>query len=172
MAPVIKAQRERDRQELQALADEINPPDFDAAENADQVRQRGEFARLRTDLAGEARRLPRVDRVPAAGDGAASEPDRRGGGGDHEGERSVRRGTTRRARGAQRATMTADPGAGRPGTRGHVHRPAARGGGAAAVRGRGRRADGDVVTGVMGAMRWSAYELERRPCWSRALPWR
>jgi hypothetical protein len=47
----IKAQRERGRRELQALADEINPPDFDPVESADQVRQRGEFTRLCTDLA-------------------------------------------------------------------------------------------------------------------------
>jgi ParB-like nuclease domain len=51
MAPIIKAQVERDRRELQALADEINPPDFDPIENADQVRQRGEFTRLCRDLA-------------------------------------------------------------------------------------------------------------------------
>ncbi len=51
MAPIIKAPVERDRRELQALADEINPPDFDPVENADQVRQRGEFTRLCTDLA-------------------------------------------------------------------------------------------------------------------------
>lgn len=51
MAPIVKAQFERDRQELQALADEINPPDFDPVENADQVRQRGEFTRLCRDLA-------------------------------------------------------------------------------------------------------------------------
>ena len=50
-APIIKAQVERDRRELQALGDEINPPDFDPVENADQVRQRGEFTRLCTDLA-------------------------------------------------------------------------------------------------------------------------
>jgi hypothetical protein len=41
----------RDRRELQALADGINPPDFDPVENADQVRQRGEFTRLCRDLA-------------------------------------------------------------------------------------------------------------------------
>ena len=51
LAPIIKAQVERDRAELKALADEINPPDFDPVENADQVRQRGEFTRLCTDLA-------------------------------------------------------------------------------------------------------------------------
>jgi hypothetical protein len=51
LAPIIKAQVERDRRELQELADEINPPDFDPVENADQVRQRGEFTRLCTDLA-------------------------------------------------------------------------------------------------------------------------
>jgi ParB-like chromosome segregation protein Spo0J len=51
LASIIKAQRELDRRELQALADEINPPDFDPIENADQVRQRGEFTRLCTDLA-------------------------------------------------------------------------------------------------------------------------
>jgi hypothetical protein len=51
LAPVIKAQVERDRAELKALAEEINPPDFDPVENADQVRQRGEFTRLCTDLA-------------------------------------------------------------------------------------------------------------------------
>jgi hypothetical protein len=51
MAPIIKAQVERDRRELQELADEINPPGFDPVENADQVRQRGEFTRLCTDLA-------------------------------------------------------------------------------------------------------------------------
>jgi hypothetical protein len=36
---------------LQELADEINPPGFDPVENADQVRQRGEFTHLCTDLA-------------------------------------------------------------------------------------------------------------------------
>jgi hypothetical protein len=51
LAPIIKAQVERDRRELQPLADEINPPDFDPVENADQVRQRGEFTRLCRDLA-------------------------------------------------------------------------------------------------------------------------
>ena len=51
MAPIIKAQVERDRRELQELADEINPPDFHPVDNADQVRQRGEFTRLCTDLA-------------------------------------------------------------------------------------------------------------------------
>ena len=51
LAPIIKAQVERDRAELKALADEINPPDFDPVENADQVRQRGEFTRLCADLA-------------------------------------------------------------------------------------------------------------------------
>ena len=51
LAPIIKAQAERDRAELKALADEINPPDFDPVENADQVRQRGELTRLCTDLA-------------------------------------------------------------------------------------------------------------------------
>ncbi len=51
MAPIIKAQVERDRRELQALADEINPPDFDPVDNADQVRQRGDFTRLCRDLA-------------------------------------------------------------------------------------------------------------------------
>jgi hypothetical protein len=51
LIPIIKAQVERDRRELQALADEINPPDFDPVENADQVRQRGEFTRLCRDLA-------------------------------------------------------------------------------------------------------------------------
>jgi hypothetical protein len=50
LAPIIKAQVERDR-ELQELADEINPPDFDPIENADQVRQRGEFTGLCTDMA-------------------------------------------------------------------------------------------------------------------------
>jgi hypothetical protein len=51
VAPIIKAQVERDRRELQELADEINPPDFDPVENADQVRQRGELTRLCRDLA-------------------------------------------------------------------------------------------------------------------------
>ena len=51
LAPIIKAQVERDRAELKALADELNPPDFDAVENSDQVRQRGEFARLCTHIA-------------------------------------------------------------------------------------------------------------------------
>jgi hypothetical protein len=41
--PIIKAPVERDRRELQELVDEINPPDFDAVQNADQARQRGEF---------------------------------------------------------------------------------------------------------------------------------
>ena len=36
---------------MHALADEFNPPDFDPIEKADQVRQRGEFARLCTELA-------------------------------------------------------------------------------------------------------------------------
>jgi len=51
LAPIIKAQREQDRRELQALADEINPPGSDPVENADPVRQRGELTRLCTDLA-------------------------------------------------------------------------------------------------------------------------
>ncbi len=51
LAPIINAQVERDRRELQALADEIKPPGFDPVENADQVRQRGEFTRLCRDLA-------------------------------------------------------------------------------------------------------------------------
>ncbi len=51
LAPIIKAQVERDRHELQELADEINLPDFDPVENADQVRQRGELTRLCRDLA-------------------------------------------------------------------------------------------------------------------------
>jgi len=51
LTPIVKAQVERDRRELQALADEINPPGFDPVENADQVRQRGEFSRLCRDLA-------------------------------------------------------------------------------------------------------------------------
>ena len=37
LAPIVKAQVERDRRELQELADEINPPGFDPVENADQV---------------------------------------------------------------------------------------------------------------------------------------
>jgi hypothetical protein len=41
----------RDREELEALGHEINPPDFDSVENNDAVRQRGEFARLCRDLA-------------------------------------------------------------------------------------------------------------------------
>jgi hypothetical protein len=64
MAPVIKAQVERDREELQQLAEEVNPPDFDPAENNDQVRQRGEFTRLCRDLAG----LPPPDQFIARHD--------------------------------------------------------------------------------------------------------
>jgi len=65
LAPIIKAQVERDRAEPKALADEINPPDFDPVENADQVRQRGEFTRLCTDLAA----LPPPARFLARHDG-------------------------------------------------------------------------------------------------------
>ena len=65
LAPIIKAQVERDRAELKALADEINPPDFDPVENADQVRQRGEFTRLCTDLA----KLPPPAQLIARHDG-------------------------------------------------------------------------------------------------------
>jgi hypothetical protein len=52
LAPIVKAQVERDRRELKELADEVNPPDFDPVENNDAVRQRDEFTRLCRDLAG------------------------------------------------------------------------------------------------------------------------
>jgi len=65
LAPIVKAQVERDRRELQELADEINPPGFDPVENADQVRQRGEFSRLCRDLAA----LPRPAQFIARHDG-------------------------------------------------------------------------------------------------------
>jgi hypothetical protein len=66
VAPIIKAQVERDRRELQELADEINPPDFDPVENAYQVRQRGEARPplprpRRAAAAGAAHRTPRRD---------------------------------------------------------------------------------------------------------------
>lgn len=54
----VEETRERLRQERQsilddqrALMDRVNPPGFDAGENAEQARQRGEFRRLCRDLA-------------------------------------------------------------------------------------------------------------------------
>lgn len=44
-------QKKQDSAELKALMDEVTPDGFDAAANAEAVRQRGEFARLCRDLA-------------------------------------------------------------------------------------------------------------------------
>lgn len=45
-----KERKRQDTEELQALMEEVNPEGFDAAANAEAVRQRGEFARLCRDL--------------------------------------------------------------------------------------------------------------------------
>lgn len=44
-------QKKQDAADLRALMDEVTPEGFDAAANAEAVRQRGEFARLCRDLA-------------------------------------------------------------------------------------------------------------------------
>lgn len=58
--------KRQDAAELKALMEEVNPPDFDPAENAEVVRQRGEFARLCRDI----RNLPApADFLARHGDG-------------------------------------------------------------------------------------------------------